>query len=309
MEPILWQKDRKFDRSAVEWAVINGHPRVVQLLSAYQQPARKVDGLLALTQLNTNQTENNDQLLSKLNNLQPGDLKRLYLLHLPASKGDETVVRTLINMGAEVNTLSGKGDTAMHRAAANGHMVIVKLLLDHGAKIDSQKSDIPGFTPLHAAIQDGNYNTVQLLIQKGADVERDSDCHGTPLMRAVGAKEEGIVGLLLESGVDPNTETTYMGCPRGNVLHNAFYCSDLSLIRLLITKDANLEAKNADGQTPQLLTVKRARWDIVSELLELGADPTVVEETTTPDCWAYEVDFGTAMQMIKDAKQRRAEFD
>ncbi len=181
-------KDEKFDRSAVEWAALNGHPQVVQLLLASQQTVEISERLLALSQLyqalqpNTidlsdirnlevkdldlrvpeiqipdlgnsvgdpdseedpsnlkpDTIEDNNQLLSIINKFQGEGLKRLLLLHLPASKGDETVVRTFINMGADVDALSDEGDTAMHKAAAKGHIVILELLLDHGANIDSQ---------------------------------------------------------------------------------------------------------------------------------------------------------------------------
>ena len=368
-------KDKNFDRSAVEWAALHGHPPVVQLLLASQQQVEISEGLLALSyfyqalnsnigiqvegsdfgdseveaslmetsevedseledsdlglskveisgfgdslggsgsdedpcDLQSNKIEDKNQLLSKINNSQPDDLKKLLSLHLPASKGDETVVRTLLNMGADADAFCNKGVTAMHRAAKNGHISIVKLLLDHGANIDSQERNHTGSTPLHFAIHHANYNTVQLLIEKGANIEYDSASYGTPLMHAVITNQEAIVRLLLESGADPNTETIFG--VRGNVLHGVYYYNDLSLIRLLVAKGANLEAKNANGETPLLLAVKKARLDMISLLLELGADPVTVEETTTPGRWAYGVDFDTAMQMVKDAKLRKAEVD
>lgn len=342
-------KDKKFNRSAIEWAVLRGHPRVVQLLSASQQSIEVSGGLLALTQLyqsmkptnhndegsdgeedandlEPNLTADNKQLLSKISTLEQESLQILLLLHRPASIGDEIIVRAFIDMGADIEALSHKGDTALHRAAQYGHASVVELLLDHGAMIDQRRMsrngrgewNYWGRTPLASAISRGfdNYDTVHLLIERGADIERDSDDSGTPLMRAVFYGHEAIVRLLLESGANPNTEAAYdleaaydvMGAyhfrskDRGNALHLAV--SDrtkISIIRLLITKGANLEAKNRDDDTPLLLAVRRARPDVVSLLLELGATPTTVEETTVPENGVYEVDFDTAMQLVREA--------
>ena len=73
-------------------------------------------------------------------------------------------------------------------------------------------------------------------------------------------------------------------------------------MKLLIAKGANLEAKDHDGRTPLLVAVKMAWIVMVIFLLELGADPTSVEDDTTSCKGVHKVDFKTAMQLIKDAK-------
>ena len=140
-------------------------------------------------------------------------------------------------------------------------------------------------------------------------MDRDSEKYGLPLMEAVcGAYNENIVCPLLESGEDPNMETAFGH--GGNAVHRAVSRGmggifiDSKIIRLLIAKGANLEAKDHDGRTPLLLVVRRARIDMVRLLLELGADPTSVGDDTVPILHGHEEDFETAMQLIKDAKQR-----
>ena len=302
-------KDGKFNRSAIEWAVLEGHLHVVQLLLKSQPSAETGKGLIALTRfyqalrlLDTNEVDSNaaqhgegsddldpepdlyeeyNRLLSDINPLQPEDLKRLLLLHFPARNGDEIVVRAFIDMGADVEASDTKGGTALHTAAAHGHTNIMRLLLDHGAMVDPQEEGNPGRTPLSVAIRNGYHDSVQLLIERGADMDRDSEKYGLPLMEAVfWAYNENIVRVLLESGADPNRETAFGH--GGNALHRAVSCGmvgifiDSKIIRLLIAKGANLEAKDHDGRTPLLLAVRLARIDMVSLLLELGADPTSV---------------------------------
>ena len=336
-------KDGKFNRSATEWGVLGGHLHVVQLLLRYQRPAETNEGLLALTRLyremtlykdlqslrasrdevksksETREEDSNDfrtiptefinRMLSGINTLRPEDLKRLLLLHYPARNGDEIVFRAFIDMGADVEAWDKEGETALHTAAAWGHTNIMRLLLDHGAMVDPQEEGNPRPTPLSVAISNSDHDSVQLLIEKGPDMDRDSEIHGPPLMKAIfWAYNEKMVRLLLESGADPNMETAFGH--GGNALHRAVSREmggifiNSKIIRLLIAKGANLEAKDHDGRTPLLVAVRKACVDMVTFLLELGADPNSVDVDTIPKSYVKNRDFETVMQLIEDAKQR-----
>ena len=59
-------------------------------------------------------------------------------------------------------------ETPLHRAADNGHIEVVRILLDHGAYINAQ--DALGCTPLHLATMKDDAEIVELLLDKGADV-------------------------------------------------------------------------------------------------------------------------------------------
>ncbi len=330
-------KDKIFNRTSIEWAAIGGHSRVVRILSTSQQPAKTNQGLIALSELyqaldvdratmrlgyrisdadktdiEEDKTEYYNRLLSEINKLQPEDLNRLLLLHDPASKGDETVVRAFINMGANINALSVREDLALHEAVTHGHWKILEILLDHGAIINTQGKSGREISLLIYAIRSGSYESFQLLIERGAEIECDS-MWGTPLIYAVQTMDfgvEDIICLLLDNGADPNTETASSN--GGTALHVAvvrFYESaGISLSRLLTRKGADLEAKNGHGETPLLLAVRTARVSIVSLLLELGANPFTVEKTTLPQGrWTHKANFDTAMQLIKDAKLKRFE--
>ena len=59
------------------------------------------------------------------------------------------------------------GNTALMAAARCGHLQIVKLLLGHGAEVDSKNDN--GMTPLIAASQTGHWETVEALLVAGAN--------------------------------------------------------------------------------------------------------------------------------------------
>ena len=63
-------------------------------------------------------------------------------------KGHFKIAKYLIDIGADVNRKSVKGNTALHDCAESGSLEIMKLLITSGARIDV---DAYGMTPLLAA--------------------------------------------------------------------------------------------------------------------------------------------------------------
>jgi uncharacterized protein len=66
---------------------------------------------------------------------------------------DEQALEALklcMDQGLDINQANGKGETALHGAALRGSDVLVKFLVDHGAKLDAKTKS--GFTPLDVAM-------------------------------------------------------------------------------------------------------------------------------------------------------------
>jgi ankyrin repeat protein len=51
-------------------------------------------------------------------------------------KGHFRIARFLLSLAANVNRKSVKGNTALHDCAESGSLEILKLLIEHGAKMD-----------------------------------------------------------------------------------------------------------------------------------------------------------------------------
>ena len=93
------------------------------------------------------------------------------------------MVRFLLSTGLDVNhRLNKRGDmlSALHMAVANGHLEIVKTLIEHKADVEIRDSD--GNTPIWALITqyDGSeeqLQMIQLLLANGASVKTAND-HG-----------------------------------------------------------------------------------------------------------------------------------
>ena len=72
---------------------------------------------------------------------------------LAARDGDASLVRTLLNRGAEVNAADNTGMTPLMHAVRNGHTAVVELLLDRDAY--SWARNKTGMTPLMLATAQG----------------------------------------------------------------------------------------------------------------------------------------------------------
>lgn len=80
---------------------------------------------------------------------------------------------TRINLTA-TNGVYIEGTSALHEAAANGHLDIVELLVNAGVAIDSTTAK--GWTPLHAATFNKQKEAAVWLVEHGADSNaRDTD--------------------------------------------------------------------------------------------------------------------------------------
>lgn len=98
--------------------------------------------------------------------------------------GHDEIAALLINQGADTNTAIFNATTPLHVASTAGNTKLVELLLNHGAKIDAEKSD--GFTALHCRYEQLNdvdmfsfvsisalknhLETTALLLKRGANI-------------------------------------------------------------------------------------------------------------------------------------------
>jgi len=125
-------------------------------------------------------------------------------LILASANGHETVVKVLLEKGAEVDHRNNFGPTALIEASANGREAIVKMLLEKGANVNLQREF--GRTALMDAIQEGHVSVVQVLLENGAEVNHQDNDGWTALMVASERGREGVVNMLLEKGADVNIQ-------------------------------------------------------------------------------------------------------
>jgi len=94
--------------------------------------------------------------------------------HIRESDGD--AIMTMLRRASvdiDLDRINMSGMTALHQAVLDDNLVMVRLLIQHGAKIN--KKDEDGWTPLHAAAANGLHHIARYLISQGADKDALTD--------------------------------------------------------------------------------------------------------------------------------------
>ena len=118
-------------------------------------------------------------------------------------KGDLQQVTLLVGQGADKNQVGGDfEETALSVAADNGHLDIVRFLVEQGA--DMEKIDNCGWTPLLASSANGHLELVRYLLEQGANRDKESRNGVTSLHWAAGEGHLETAKLLMIYGADLN---------------------------------------------------------------------------------------------------------
>ena len=219
-----------------------------------------------------------------------------------AKAGDDAGIRSWLAQGADLNAADSQGRTALMWATRETHISVMEELLRAGANVDARNDlrptalfeavmfsrravdvliahganvdakDPSGGFPRGIAASSGNLEAAEALLQAGADVNAQNEDGRSALINAAFDGRVGIVELLLEQGAKVDA-TDVNG--RTALVHAAAAGRD-GLIGLLARHDAALNRADNRGMTPLMRAAENGHVDVVRTLLDLGADPDVV---------------------------------
>jgi TolB-like protein/ankyrin repeat protein/class 3 adenylate cyclase len=199
-------------------------------------------------------------------------------LHAATKKGDANDVRRLIAEGLHIDAKDYFGKTALHVAADTGQAEIAAFLIEAGADIEEGAPGYPdlrfkGATPLIIAALLGQTIVAELLISAGADVNaRNTSNLGhtrSVLHNAVIAGKKEVAELLIVNGAYVDAVTSIR---QYTPLISAARNGHRDMVKLLISKDANVNAVDYKAATPLYNAVISGDFDTVQLLLANGAD-------------------------------------
>jgi cytohesin len=193
------------------------------------------------------------------------------LLHRAAQQGRVASLRVLLEGGADLRGGGLHHRTALYEAAKYGHVAAVALLLDRGADPNVREGS-SGFTPLHIAAERRHLEVLRVLIARGAEVNALNQLAQTPLWQASWKPEQG----------------------------------DDAVARVLLSAGAATEVHHGGGVTPLMMAARYHHRPFVQALLDAGANPNATDdEGFTAMDWASAGGHGDVVAQLRARGGRR----
>ncbi|EUB54375.1 Ankyrin repeat and KH domain-containing protein mask [Echinococcus granulosus] len=212
--------------------------------------------------------------------------------------GSERAMHVILIHGASVTATDALGSATLHWAAITGNTYCAHLLLQYGIPMDNLSSS--HFTPFMCAVYFGNINVVRYLIWRGASTTpklnhrnesaltfaslmgnvaileliltvvvpleyRRKELYAS-LAQAAFGKHTTEVQILLAHGAPVNLP----GSSIENSPHAAVYGGEESIVRLLLSRGADVEAVDQHGCTPFVVATRRRNVNMVRALIAAG---------------------------------------
>jgi ankyrin repeat protein len=150
--------------------------------------------------------------------------------------GDISSVRQAINSGADINDSDKAEGTPLFIAVDSGNLEVATLLLESGSD-----TEIPAKrgkqTPLHRAATNNDAEMVRLLVAHGAKINSRGFQKITPLFAAVSRNNLNAIRALVEGGANVLEIWPTMGSP---ALHQAVFLGHLDATKLLLNLGADI---------------------------------------------------------------------
>ena len=195
-------------------------------------------------------------------------------LHAAATEGHLVIAHLLIQAGADLNAQNDMMNTPLMNAVGDaecrGCQAVVKYLVHAGAAIDIRGED--GMTALHMAARAGNLEAVVCLLRSSRiSINIQDDGGWTPLVWAIEHKHLALVKQLIAKGADPSI----MDDEENIGLHWAAYSGDATITYILLDIGCDVNAHNVHGDTSLHIASRRDNYECVVLLLSRGADLTL----------------------------------
>jgi ankyrin repeat protein len=268
------------DRTALWWAVRNGHKKIVERLLENPQVDVNKPSSESRTPLHEAAFHGHIEIASLLLKEARTDLNYKDTifdsdslasthhtpLYVATVQGHWKIVELLLKYaGVDVNSRTGDKRAPLHAAAEHGRVDIVQLLLEHGG-IELAPSQFDGATPLHLAAANGHKEVVEKLLTGSRFeemVNMRNEQGASPLHAAAAGGHHTVVPLLAQFG-DPDLRDDEHQTP----LHAAAKNGHVEVVKVLLAIDGiTVHARNKKQQTPLYSALANGFKDVAELLL------------------------------------------
>eukprot|EP00729_Bicosta_minor_P014620 gene14620-biopygen24145 len=192
-------------------------------------------------------------------------------IYLAAQEGHVDVVKLLLEHHVNPNqATTNDGCTPVYVAAQNGHVDVVTALVAGNADVNQASTD-DGTTPVYMAAQEGHVDVVQVLVASNADVNKACTDDGTtPVYMAAQEGHVDVVTALVAGNADVNQASTDDGC---TPVYVAAQNGHVDVVTALVAGNADVnQAETTMGCTPVYIAAQKGHVDVVTALVAGNAD-------------------------------------
>uniref|UniRef100_A0A3Q3QFM3 E3 ubiquitin-protein ligase MIB2 n=1 Tax=Monopterus albus TaxID=43700 RepID=A0A3Q3QFM3_MONAL len=187
-------------------------------------------------------------------------------LQVAAHQGHMEVVKALLQANSSIEVKDEDGDTALHYTAFGNQAEIARLLLSKGANVNLLNNSI--CTALHIAVNKGFTDVVKVLTEHSADVNLQDSYGDTPLHDAIAKDFRSIIEILV---VVPNIDFTHQNHRGFNLLHHAALKGNkLATEKILARARQLVDVKKDDGFSALHLAALNNHRDVAEILIKEG---------------------------------------
>uniref|UniRef100_A0A672HXY2 E3 ubiquitin-protein ligase MIB2 n=1 Tax=Salarias fasciatus TaxID=181472 RepID=A0A672HXY2_SALFA len=187
-------------------------------------------------------------------------------LQVAAHQGHMEVVKALLQANGSIEVKDEDGDTALHYTAFGNQAEIARLLLSKGANVNLLNNSM--CTALHIAVNKGFTDVVRVLTEHSADVNLQDSYGDTPLHDAIAKDFRNIIEILV---VVPNIDFTQQNHRGFNLLHHAALKGNkLATEKILARARQLVDVKKEDGFSALHLAALNNHRDVAEILIKEG---------------------------------------
>ncbi len=209
--------------------------------------------------------------------------------------GSTENVRMLLDRGADPNSVSSIGNSALIYAAEKGNIEIMRMLVESGADINA--SGFRKETPLFMTIFSNDFQATKFFLENGADPNIKDELGVTPLMYAAATNQYQSADLLMFYDADENVADADGNSP----LLTSVTFENLETSDVLLQNGLSPDVQDIHGNTPAIVSTQHGNIEILKLLLDYHADVNITNNKNySPLAYAITFnDYKTAALLIE----------
>ncbi|XP_072035840.1 E3 ubiquitin-protein ligase MIB2-like [Amphiura filiformis] len=201
-------------------------------------------------------------------NHQSPDASMLTALQAASHEGHLEIVKLLVQAGADLELEDKDGDRALSFSVIGDKPAITKYLLDKGA--DPNASNDKGLTCTHLAVLKSHVACLRHILARRlpVDVNHPDNLANTPVFLAIDTNNNEIIDMMFQHGM---TNFSVMNGKGFNALHHAALKGNVHATRRILEKSRALaNAKKPDGFTALHIAAVNDHYEVIKVLIDVG---------------------------------------